>query len=116
MVAHALCCALALTSKADGEDRLCSQAALRGRGWPCASSTTISATTDVLVVLAARELALGAVAACRHLRVVVPFACSRYAREAACQTKGRLTLDCRGGLSLAWLTERNDAARNQQFG
>ena len=74
VVAARNACAVALTSEADGEVRLCSQAALRGRGWPCASSTTISATADVLVVLAAWVLALRAGAACRHARVVVvPF-------------------------------------------
>ena len=57
VVALALCCAVALTSEAHGEDRLCSQATLRGRGWTCALSTTISATTDVLVCGAGSELA-----------------------------------------------------------
>ena len=74
VVAARNACAVALTSEADAEVWLCSQAALRGRGWPCGSSTTISATADVLVVLAAWVLALCAGAAFRHARVVVvPF-------------------------------------------
>ena len=60
---------VALTSKANAQDRRSSRATIRCQCWSCYSSTTIRASTDVLQILATRKRALGALSAAAAARL-----------------------------------------------